>query len=48
MKFSEYSYSRPDYTAIKDQMVQLTQDLANAPSAQAARELVEQITAICS
>ena len=48
MKFSDYSYTRPDYEAIKDQMAQLTQDLATAPSAQAARELVEQITAICS
>ena len=46
MKFSDYRYTRPDYEAIKAQMAELTQELATAPSAQAARGLVEQITAI--
>ncbi len=46
MKFSEYTYTRPDYFAIKTKMAELTQSLASATSAQEAIALVEQVIAI--
>ncbi len=46
MTFSEYTYTRPDYEAIKLQMADLTEQLAAANSAQEALETVEAITAI--
>lgn len=46
MKFADYTYHRPDYAAIKQEMAQLTKDLAAAPSAQVARQIVQDIMAI--
>ena len=46
MKFSDYTYVRPDYEALKQEMAALTADLAAATSADAALAIVKQITAI--
>lgn len=48
MKFSEYTYTRPDYAAIKAEMTALTQQLEQAASAEEAIQLVKDITAIHS
>lgn len=46
MKFSEYTYTRPDYEVIKAQLTDLTTQLEAAESADVAVDIVKEITAI--
>ncbi|MBY5035302.1 M3 family oligoendopeptidase [Streptococcus gallolyticus] len=46
MKFSDYTYVRPDYEALKLQMAELTADLSAAATADTALAIVKQVTAI--
>ena len=48
MKFTDYTYSRPNYDDIKVKMADLTEKLAVAASTEAARQIVQDITAISS
>ncbi|MFC3927135.1 M3 family oligoendopeptidase [Streptococcus caprae] len=46
MTFSDYTYTRPDYFALKEQLTDLTEQLTQADSAPAALDIVKTITAI--
>lgn len=46
MKFSDYTYVRPDCEALKLQLAELTADLDAATTADAALAIVKQVTAI--
>ena len=48
MKFTDYTYSRPNYDDIKVKMADLTKKLAVAASTEEARQIVQDITAISS
>ncbi|MGT2911661.1 M3 family oligoendopeptidase [Streptococcus cameli] len=48
MKFSDYTYTRPDYPAIKEKMTALTKELKDAKSPQEALDTVKAITEISS
>lgn len=48
MKFSDYTYTRPNYEDIKIKMADLTEKLAAAGTAQEARQIVLDITATTS
>ncbi|MET3557949.1 M3 family oligoendopeptidase [Streptococcus rupicaprae] len=46
MTFKEYTYSRPDYPALKKQLTDLTEQLRSAETAERALDVVKEITAI--
>lgn len=46
MKFSDYTYTRPDYPAIKEEFGQLTERLAAAQTLEETREIVLAITSL--
>lgn len=48
MKFTDYTYTRPDYTLIKEELTDYIQQLQAADSAKQAVELVQAITKIQS
>ena len=46
MKFADYTYTRPDYEAIKREMTALTEELSAATSAEETVKIVQDITRI--